>query len=77
DPMANVMVNFDQRQYSFDATKNRETIKALLIGNMRVKKYTMGTVNPPPMTIPNWLGTEIGSTMLKYTNDVLQGVTND
>lgn len=74
DNMSNVMLNFDQRQYSYELVKDQATVKALLAGNMRVKKYTMGTVDPPPMSIPNWLGTEITRDMLDFTNDVLKGV---
>jgi hypothetical protein len=73
DAMANVMLNFRQRQYSYQLMTDKALVKALLTGNMRIKKYTMGTVNPPPMTMPSWLQDAIGSDMLQYTTQVMAG----
>ena len=73
DVMANVMMNFDQRQYSYEVIRDRELVKNILVGNLRVKKYTMGTVDPIPMSMPQWLNQLIGSDMLTYTNNVMAG----
>ena len=74
DTMSNVMLRFDQRQYSYELVTDKAQIKGLLVGNTRCKRYTMGTVDPIPMTMPNWLSTLIGSDVLTYTNNVMSGV---
>lgn len=55
DSMYNVMMNFDQRHYSYQIIKDLELIKDMLVGNRRVKKYTMGTAWPNAMSMPSWL----------------------
>lgn len=73
DAMANVMMNFDQRQYSYEIIKDEALIKSILLGNT-AKKYTMGTVDPVPMTLPAWLHDLIGDKTLNYTNQVMSGM---
>lgn len=85
DSMYNVMLNFDQRHYAYQIITDPELIKDMLVGQRRVKKYTMGTASPNPMTIPDWLKKKAGVVLtmpdgktkvnlLKYTQDVMEGV---
>lgn len=74
DNMPNVMLHFDQRQYTYSIVTDKALVKDLLVGNRRVKKYTLGNADPQPMTIPQWLQNRIGDDMLKYTRDVMLGV---
>jgi hypothetical protein len=73
DAFANVMLNFDQRQYSYSIITDQALIKTLLVGQARVKKYTMGTINPQPQKMPLWLQQLIGSDTLNYTLAVMAG----
>lgn len=73
DDIANVKLNVDQRQYSYQVITDKALVKTLLVGQARVKKYTMGTINPKPMKMPLWLQNLIGSDMLKYSTDVMAG----
>jgi hypothetical protein len=73
DVMPNVMLNIDQRQYSYSVIKDESLIKTLLIGQARIKKYTMGTINPQPQKMPLWLQNLIGEGTLKYTLAVMAG----
>ncbi len=72
DNMSNVMLNFAQRQYTFSVVKDQALIKDLLVGNRRVRKYTMG-IAQKPMDIPDWLQKLIGDNVLQYTNAVMAG----
>ncbi|GAI26718.1 unnamed protein product [marine sediment metagenome] len=71
DDMYNVMLNFDQRHYSYIIIKDENLIKSMLIGATRVKKYTMGPAWPNAMTLPTWLKDAIGSNLLKYSLKVV------
>lgn len=73
DGFTNVKLNIDQRQYSYELVKDKALVKTLLVGQARVKKYTMGTINPQPMKMPLWLQTLIGGDMLNYTANVMAG----
>jgi hypothetical protein len=73
DAMQNVMLNFDQRQYSYSLVTEQAQVKTLLVGQARVKKYTMGTINPKPQNMPLWLKNDIGADMLAYTLAVMAG----
>lgn len=73
DSMYNVMLNFDQRHYTYELIKDKDLIKDMLVGNRRVKKYTMGTAWPNAMTLPEWLKKLLGSELLKYSLDVIGG----
>lgn len=73
DPMPNVMLNVDQRQYSYEVITDKALITDMLIGNRRVKKYTMGVADPLPMTAPKWLTDRIGADLLAYSLKVMAG----
>lgn len=73
DAMINVMLRFAQRQYSYQVITEKPLIKDLLTGTRRIKKFTMGTADPLPMTIPQWLQDQVGDEILSYTNDVMSG----
>ena len=72
DAMSNVMLNFDQRQYTYEVITDKALIKDLLTGNRRVKKYTMGTV-PLQLEAPGWLVRQVGSDLFSYTQQVMAG----
>ena len=72
DNMSNVMLNLAQRQYTYAVIKDPTLIKDLLVGNRRVKKYTMG-IAQKPMDIPEWLEKLIGDDVLTYTNTLMAG----
>jgi len=65
DDMYNVMLNFDQRHYTYTIIKNIDLIKSMLIGTARAKRYTMGTAWPNVMTIPDWLKNAVGSIVIE------------
>jgi hypothetical protein len=71
DPMSNVMLNIDQRQYTYQVIRDKDHVKALLTGRERVKKYTMGNADPLPMPMPQWLQQLIGNDLLNYSLSIL------
>jgi hypothetical protein len=73
DSMYNVMLNFDQRQYTYEIIKDRSLLRDMLIGTTRVKKFTMGTAYPAPTNITKWLSDLVGLDLLNYTKDVMGG----
>lgn len=72
DAMYNVMMHFAQRHYRYTIIKNRELIKEMLIGNRRVKKFTMGRAWPDAMSIPDWLKKAVTDDLLKYSLTVME-----
>jgi hypothetical protein len=72
DPITNVMLNIDQRQYTYEIIKDKVLIKDLLTGNRRVKKYTMGTV-PLQLEAPGWLTNLETPALMDYTLKVMKG----
>ena len=72
DSIYQVKLAFDQMRYTYEIIKDKPLIKEMLVGNRRVKKYTMGSVDKL-MTIPNWLEKLVGTDILKYTIDVMEG----
>jgi len=72
DDMYNVMLNFDQRHYTYTIIKNLDLISSMLIGATRAKKYTMGTAWPNVMTIPDWLKNAVGVELLKKTLGIME-----
>jgi hypothetical protein len=72
DPITNVMLNFDTRQYTYNVITDKNLIKELLIGNRRVKKYTMGTV-PLQLEAPGWLSKLVTPEIFEYTRKVMEG----
>jgi hypothetical protein len=79
DAVYNVMLNFDQRHYTYQILTSQATIKEMLVGTRTVKKYTMGAAWPNAMTMPDWLknavraGQPKGYDPLKYSLDVMSG----
>lgn len=73
DSMYNVMMNFDQRQYTYEIITDKALLKDMLIGGVRVKKFTMGNAYPNPMSIPKWLADLAGTELLTYSNKVMGG----
>jgi hypothetical protein len=73
DAMYNVMLAFDQRQYTYTAITDKVLIKEMLLGRIKVKKYTMGRAYPSPMTTPDWLKEIITRSLLQYSLDVVSG----
>jgi len=72
DDMYNVMLNFDQRHYTYQIIKNLDLIRDMLTGNRRVKKYTMGPAWPNVMTTPDWLKKAVGATLLADTLKIME-----
>lgn len=73
DNFANVMVNFDQRHYTYQIITDRALIKDMLVGSRTVKKYTMGPASSKTMTIPDWLQKAVTSPLLDYSLNVMAG----
>jgi hypothetical protein len=71
DAMDNVLLNFDQRHYTYQIVREIPLIREMLIGKARAKKYTMGTAWPNVMTLPNWLKKAIGDTVLNETLKIM------
>jgi len=72
DDMYNVMLNFDQRHYSYQVIRNIDLIRDMLTGNRRVKKYTMGPAWPNVTTAPDWLKRAVGATLLADTLKIME-----
>jgi hypothetical protein len=73
DAMNNVMMRFDQMQYTYDIVKDKDLIKNMLVGGIRVKKYTMGHAWPSATTIPKWLQDLVGLDLLSWSLKVMEG----
>lgn len=72
DAITNVMLNFDQAQYTYSVVKDKALIKDLLVGNRKVKKKTMGTV-PLQLEAPGWLVNMVTKSLLDYSLQVMAG----
>ena len=73
DDMYNVMLSFDQRHYLYEILKDKDLIKNMLVGGVKVKKYTMGRAWPNPTSIPKWLQDLVGSELLGWSLKVMGG----
>lgn len=73
DPMYNVMLNFDQRHYTYEIIKDMALIKDILLGKTSRKMYTMGRAAPAPTAIPKWLKDDVTSDLLKYSLNIMGG----
>jgi len=71
--MYNVMLSFDQRHYLYEILKDKDLIKNMLVGGVKVKKYTMGRAWPNPTSIPKWLQDLVGSELLGWSLKVMGG----
>jgi hypothetical protein len=74
DAMANVKMAFETMKYSYTIVTNQATIKSLLVGNQKVKKYTMGRVDPDAIKLPQWLTELVPKSLLEYTNTVMEAI---
>jgi hypothetical protein len=72
NPMANVKMSFDTMKYTFMVIKSQAMISELLVGTRRVRKYTMGPIDPSPTTIPKWLSDLVSTSLLDYTKKVME-----
>jgi len=70
--MANVMLQFDTMKYTYVIIKNRGLISDMLVGQRKVKKYTMGRAEPNPMSVPQWLQRLVGKDLLTYSKSVME-----
>ncbi len=73
DAMNNVMLSFDQRHYLYEIIKDKELIKSILVGGIRVKKYTMGRAWPSSTTVPSWLESLVTKELLMWSLKVMEG----
>jgi hypothetical protein len=73
DAMANVMVSFDQRQYTYSIVKDTALIKKMVLGEVPRKIVTIGVAYPDPATIPDWLRKAATPEILIYTRSVAFG----
>jgi hypothetical protein len=71
-PMSNVMLAFQQMQYSYQIITDQNLIKSVLVGSQRCKKYTMGP-SYKLMAIPQWLQQLVTDNLLNYSNLVMGG----
>ena len=55
DAMTQVLMNFDQRHYTYSIIKSQATIAAIVSGKQPRKMYTMGPAWNSPMACPEWL----------------------
>jgi len=74
DAMANVKMSFEIMKYSYTIVKTKATIKSLLVGNQKVRKYTMGRVDPNPIAIPLWLSELVTKELLSYATTVMEEI---
>lgn len=73
DAMANVMMSFDQRQYTYQIVKDRALVKDMILGKVTRKISTIGVAFPDPATIPDWLKKAVTPETLVYTRTVAMG----
>jgi len=70
--MTNVQLRFQTMKYGYTLIKNQKTLQSMLTGTQKVRKYTMGRVDPSPMSIPRWLRDLVREETLKYTTSVME-----
>lgn len=72
--MLDVKLNFDVMNYTYGIIKDKEMIRQFLSGERRVRKHTVGGIDPSPATAPQWLEklnkTAEGEDIFKYTRDL-------
>jgi hypothetical protein len=73
DAMANVMLNFDQRQFTYMLIKDKALIKDMVLGRVNRKIYTVGTAFPLAAAIPDYMRKAITQEILDYTQDFVMG----
>ena len=59
DAITNVMVNFDQRHYTYQIMRDPNLLRDMLLGKVIAKKYTMGPAWTM-MSCPEWLRDLLG-----------------
>jgi len=73
DRMLDVKMLFDVMNYTYKIVTDKAKILDFLAGERRVRKYTMGGIDPIPATCPDWLvklnKAPDGSDLFKYTRD--------
>jgi len=57
DRMLDVKLNFDVMTYTYKIITDKKLIEQLLSGERRVRKHTVGGIDPLPATCPDWLVT--------------------
>lgn len=55
DRMLNVLMNFDIMTYTYNIVKDKTMIQEFLAGERRIRKHTVGGIDPAPATCPAWL----------------------
>lgn len=70
DRMLDVPLNFDVMNYTYKIITDKKLIEAFLTGERRVKKHTVGGIDPKPATCPDWLVKLVSADLLKYTRDL-------
>jgi len=73
DPMDDILMHAEIMKYTYVVLKDRDLVRKLLNGERPRRMYTMGRIDPSPMTIPAWLNSLIPSGMLDWTRDVMAG----
>ena len=70
--ITNALMSFDYMKYTYQILKDQAFIRELLLGNKPARKYTMGRLDPNPMTIPDWLKDLVGTGLLAFTKSVME-----
>lgn len=55
DRMLDVKLHFDIMNYTYQIIKDKTMISQFLAGERRVRKHTLGGIDPRPATAPSWL----------------------
>lgn len=53
--MVDVAMNFDIMNYTYKIITDKDAIKAFLSGDRRIRKHTVGGIDPSPPACPAWL----------------------
>jgi hypothetical protein len=63
DAFVNVMLNFDQRHYTYQIIRDPNMIRDMILNKVAAKKYTMGP-GWAPMAAPLWLTQDLGKLVI-------------
>ncbi len=74
DPMPLVALNLDVMRYTYQAITNEEEVRRILLGDRRRRMYTVGGIDPNPVSAPSWLETLAGGKEhMSWTLKVMRG----
>jgi hypothetical protein len=72
DTIYNVLLNFDVMRYTYQVLKDSALVQRILLGEVRRRMYTVGGVDPSPVSAPSWLQEAAGKELMAWTQKLME-----